>query len=65
MWAELGLGISIGVILYKLLSGLGDIEAEAYVHGYAQGYDDCDAGKERAYKHYDRIKWLHERSNDQ
>lgn len=36
----LGLGILIGTILYKYLSGTADVEEEAFEAGYGEGYDE-------------------------
>jgi hypothetical protein len=34
----MALGIMIGYVLHKYLSGIADVEADAFVNGYAQGY---------------------------
>jgi len=41
-----GLGILIGYILYKYLSGIADVEEEAFGAGYIEGYGDAIQGKD-------------------
>lgn len=36
----LGLGILIGAILHKYLSGIADVEKEAFEAGHEEGYDE-------------------------
>lgn len=40
----LGLGILIGTILYKYLSGIASIEEEAFGAGYDEGCNDARGG---------------------
>lgn len=45
-----GLGILIGCVLYKYLSGIMDIQEEAFGAGYIEGYDDAVQGKDSQFK---------------
>jgi hypothetical protein len=53
----LALGLIIGYVLHKHLSGQADIEAEAYVAGYAQGYSDRQMNKTQKYEIWDSARW--------
>jgi hypothetical protein len=51
------LGLVIGYTLHKYLSGQADIEAEAYVNGYAQGYSDRQMNRVQKWEIWDAPKW--------
>lgn len=44
-----GLGILTGCVLYKYLSGIMDIQEEAFRAGYEKGYVDATSNKQRQY----------------
>jgi len=43
------LGFIVGCVYYKYVSGISDVEAEAFVAGYYDGYGDSRDGHQQKY----------------
>jgi hypothetical protein len=53
----LGMGLLIGYALHKHLSGIADVEAEAYIAGYVDGFTDSEHKRPQKWEWCDAPKW--------
>ena len=53
------LGVLIGMFVIRAISKWShfDVEAEAFVNGYAQGYDDAERKRPRQWEPWDALRW--------
>jgi hypothetical protein len=59
-WTGLALGFVLGCIYYKYATGIADVEAEAFVNGYADGYSDSERKRPQKYEIWDAASWREE-----